>query len=316
MSDFPYILNAILPLYLMVGAGIILRYALGTGAAEARIVNRVCFYVFLPCMLFKNAYEADFAGIGSPWLYVWSVAGFVLTGIFGILYAKKTVPDLAKAAAFAHSAIRKNTSLLGIPLALRYLGEDKALPAILMTTVLLPCMNIYGIVELSYFMNAGKSKKKALLGVAKGFATNPLIIALVLGFAANFLKVPVPDFLFSTVKGLAQAASPCAMVAIGMGFTFAGLRRNGKLVFQATFINIVLQPLFIVGIGVLLGFRGMDLTVLFLAWVVPCAANSAVISQSMGADGELSGEIVMTTTAFSMITIILGLMLMKSTGLM
>lgn len=316
MSDLPYILNAILPLYLMVAAGIVVRYCLKTGAAEARILNRVCFYVFLPCMLFKNAYEADFSGLGSPWLYTWSVLGFAITGVLGIMYAKKTIPDIKKAAAFAHSAIRKNTSLLGIPLALRYLGEDKALPAILMTTVLLPCMNIYGIVELTYFIRSDKDKGGAILRVFKGMLTNPLIIALALGFSANFLKVPVPDFLYSTVKGLSQAASPCAMVAIGMGFTFASLKADGVLVWKATFINIVLQPLFIVGIGVLLGFRGMDLTVLFLAWVVPCAANSAVISQSMGADGELSGEVVMTTTACSMVTIVLGLMLVKSLGLM
>jgi len=59
------------------------------------------------------------------------------------------------------------------------------------------------------------------------------------------------------------------------------------------------------------GFRGVELFSIYLIFAVSTAANSGVISASMGCDGELAGEIVLTTTLFSLPTMLAGLMLLE-----
>lgn len=313
MSDFVFILNAVLPLFLMILAGVLIRNLLHYGDAQAQTVNRVVYYVFLPCMLFRNALTSDFSGMPSVWLYVYGAFGLVVTGLICVWAAAKGIPDKKQAGAFAHCAIRTNSALFGIPLAVRYLGEAESFPAVLMVTVLLPVLNVYGIATLSYF--SGKKNENVFVRVVKGLVKSPLIISLALGFLLKALRIQIPDFLDDTVKTLGSAASPAAMVAIGMGFSMKGIRKNLGLVSAASAVKTVVQPLILTLAAILIGFRGMELLVIFLSFSVPSAANSAVICGAMDSDSELAGEIVIGSTLFSMFTIVCGLTVLKSLGL-
>jgi len=104
MDNFFFILNAILPLFLICLAGVGLRHFLKYGDREASVVNRVCYYALLPCLLFRNAYNSDFSAIRSAWPYVYAVVFFCIWSFVVTVIAKHTVEDPKKAGGFAHSA--------------------------------------------------------------------------------------------------------------------------------------------------------------------------------------------------------------------
>ena len=50
---------------------------------------------------------------------------------------------------------------------------------------------------------------------------------------------------------------------------------------------------------------------LFVLFSAPTAVSSYVMSKNMGGDGDLASQIILVTTFFSMITITLGIYLLK-----
>ena len=308
MDRFFFILNAILPLFLICLVGIILRHFLKYDDRQANVVNRVCYYALLPCLLFRNAYNSDFSAIRSAWPYVYAVVCLFLWSIVMTVFAKRTVDDPRKAGGYVHSVVRTNSALFGLPLAIRYLGETEALPAIVMTTVMLIALNLSGSTILSYF---SPTRKSSLSGIIRSVVTSPLIIALALGFLAKGLAIPIPTAINETLKSLASASSPLAMIAIGMGFNLKTFQSDRRLVVSGTVLRLVVIPLITTLGAILLGFRGVELFSVYLIFAVSTAANSGVISASMGCDGELAGEIVLTTTLFSLPTMLAGLMLLE-----
>lgn len=118
-----------------------------------------------------------------------------------------------------------NTILLGVPLVLRALGDEGAVPMFLI-------LSIHGITlftATTVFMelsNKGDSSLAALpLKVLKGMITNPIILGLAGGLIANLTGFTLPGILDDVGRLMQAAASPCALFALGTTvarFGFAG----------------------------------------------------------------------------------------------
>ena len=80
---------------------------------------------------------------------------------------------------------RSNFALFGLPLALSLCGTGKIGPTSILVGFTVPLFNILAVVCLESFRGGKPSIKK----IAKGIATNPLIIASVLGIVFYFLKI-------------------------------------------------------------------------------------------------------------------------------
>lgn len=314
MSELLFTINAVIPLFIIVLIGVLLRRALSIETKQASFLNRICYYALIPCSLFTSAYKCDFSVISDVWLYVFGAVSFILSVPPIMLLAGKLTTDKRKAGAFANSAFRPNCVLLGIPLAVSVLGETDSFPAVLMAMVLPPLFNALGVFVLTYF--ARGEKRVNVSALCKSIVTNPLILSIVLGFLFNALHVPLPELVASPISKLAGAASPLAMLSIGLSFELTRLRGDRKLILIGAAIKIVLLPLLFTLIAVLLGYRGNALFAIYLIHAVPTAANGAVIADSMGCDGALAGEIVLITTMASAFTLVGGILLLRHFALL
>ena len=75
------------------------------------------------------------------------------------------------------------------------------------------------------------------------------------------------------------------------------------------------MPAIFVTAAVLCGFRGIELVSMTVLFMSPSAVSSYTMAQQMDADGELAGQQVVFSTAFSIISIFLIVLLMKTIGL-
>ena len=144
---------------------------------------------------------------------------------------------------------------------------------------------------------------------------NPLIIGSALGILALLLKITLPGFLVSAVKGIGSAATPLQLFLLGAFFRFDGLRQYRRELTTVTLGKLVVVPAALLSAAALLGFRGVEFVSLLGIFASPTAINSFTMAQQMGGDEELAGDIVIVTSAASAFTFCGWIFLFKSLGI-
>ena len=312
MSNFLFAVDRVLPLFIMVLVGVLLRRL---GWIDERVMpalNNICFNLLLPCMIIDSALGSDLSSLNSPLMYIYAVIAYTVYVLILVLCSHRLIKDPKRAGAFAHASFRSNTVLIGIPLIVSVLGSERALPAILLIILLGPFDNIYGILVLQYFSKSQERNiKKELLDVFR----NPMVIAAILGIVLLLLDWELPRFLTSTISSFGGAALPVSMLIIGARFQLHTLREDSGLVLLSSLIKLVIMPTaFAVG-GYACGVRGIELFSLWMVLAMPTAAASSVITELMGCDGHLGDEMTLASTALSTITMIAGISLFAAWGL-
>jgi predicted permease len=121
--------------------------------------------------------------------------------------------------------------------------------------------------------------------------------------------------LITTGNYFAELALPLALVGIGGSLNIEKLKRASMLAFSSSIIKIVILPLILTLAAIFLGYRNNDLGIMFIVFACPTAIASFVMADVMGANSKLAGNIIMITTLGSVFTIAIGILLLKSFGL-
>ena len=102
---------------------------------------------------------------------------------------------------------------------------------------------------------------------------------------------------------------------MGASFTFASVREHRHLLTVCLLGKLVLLPAVWLVVGALLGFKGAQLCALMIIFAAPTALTSFPMAKEMGGNSALAGEIVVFTSAFSMLTTFLWIWLLGGLGL-
>ena len=121
----------------------------------------------------------------------------------------------------------------------------------------------------------------------------------------------LPYAIEKTVIDFGKVATPLALMALGGEFKFSKVKGDIKQLMVSVAGKLVISPLFMVTAGILLGFRNEILVPILLMSGAPTAVSSYTMAQQMGGDGELAGEIVVFTTAMSIVSIFLWVFVLK-----
>ena len=79
----------------------------------------------------------------------------------------------------------------------------------------------------------------------RGLFSNPVIVALLLGFTWNLLSLPVPAPVNELTRLLGQAATPCALFATGAALSQYRIAGNLAESLWLVSVKIILQPLLV-----------------------------------------------------------------------
>lgn len=314
MDNFMFAVNAVLPLFVIMGFGYLIKQLRWLPDSFAEIFNRFCFDFALPCSLFRTTYSSNIAANFNPSLIGAMAALIVFELIAGALIFPIFVKDRKKLGTLIQSAFRTNAVILGLPLGRNLFGEANMLPITLVVATSVPLFNLLAVLVLSaYGDNDGQ--KVTFMSFIKQVVKNRLIWGTVLGLGFSLLNIKLPDIVMTPVGDLAAVSGPLAMMALGAQFSFANARQNRVLNTMAVTLRLVVLPLIVVPVLALLGFRGAELGALFVISAAPVATSAFVMARSMGCDGDLAGEIVVLSTFFSVFTIFGGVLMLRTFGL-
>jgi len=93
---------------------------------------------------------------------------------------------------------------------------------------------------------------------------------------------------------------------------FGNMLKNIKYLISVNLLRLIVNPLITIGIGKLIGFQGIELVALLSMSACPTAVASYTMAKEMKADGDLAGEIVATTSMFSILTIFCWVLILKN----
>ena len=314
-----------MPIILTIAVGYALKKI---GLLESNValkLNTLVFRVFLPVMLFLNVYNIqNFADIDLSFV-LYAVAITIVIFLIGIPVMGYLFKENRQRSSMLQGIFRANYALVGIPLAQSLFGAEGSIMASLLSAFIVPVFNILAVITLTIY-SAG-DKKPSLSAVIKGIAKNPLIQGIFCGFVALAIRAIFVELgiefrlsqitpIFKTLQNLSIIATPLALLVLGARFELSSIPHLKKHIIIGTINRCLIVPFIGISVALLLDrFSGAQFATFVACFCTPVAVSSVPMSQEMGADAELMGQLVVWTTIFSAFSIFLASFVLKSIGI-
>jgi hypothetical protein len=314
MPLFVDILTIVLPVFLVIVLGYLLRRLELIDATFLYQTNRLVYYICLPLLLFYKIGTADFFANFNGALVIGSAmaiaAGFLLSYGYAAL---RGYPPAARGA-FSQGAFRGNLAYMGLAIVFNAYGETGFTRAGILMGFLVPVLNLFAVLALLLPHRRSDGGQGAVFWV-KQLVGNPLIIASFAGIAWSYLQLPVPVILDRSLHIATGMTLPLALIAIGGSFSLEKLKGDLVRAAFATGFKLIWLPLIAAGLLLLLGVGGQELAIGVLFAGTPTATATYIMAHQLKGDAELAGSIVMMSTALSAVTYTVALLMLRSFGL-
>lgn len=315
MSTFFTTLNIVLPISLLIFLGFFLRYTGILDEPGCARMNRFCFNVLVPAMVFYNIYTADLSTFSNPRLLLFCMVS--VTAVFAVLMliVPRLERDRSRAGVMIQGIFRSSFVVLGMGLATSmYPGEDMSIIAIA-STVVAPLFNAYAVICLEVF--SGKQKKPDLRKIALDVLKNPLILCSVLALCLLLAGIRFPSAIDTTIKNISSTATTISLIVLGGGLTFQGIGSYRKELAAAVAGKLLLLPLVFIPLAVWMGFSRMELLCIMILFSSPSPVTASIMARNTeGADWQLAGQIVVFSTALSVVSLFCIIYTLLSMGLL
>lgn len=312
MEDILFSLNTVAPIFILVAAGYFMTRIHLWNGEFLKMANKICFTVFLPVLLFYNIYKSDFSKIFDPKLILFIILAVTVLFLVAMLVIPLFTKDGGRRGAIIQALFRSNYLLLGVPICQSMFGDAGGAAASVAAAFVIPYFNILATFVLSiYSRDQVTTWKSVLLKIAK----NPLIIGSMLGILAVAVGLKLPAPIEKTLMDVKGIATPLSLLILGGDFEFRELMSNIAPVILTTLGRLIIVPGIMIPVAVMLGFSGTALGVLISVFCTPVAVSSYVMTRQMHGDYELAGQLVVSTTFFSMFTIFLFVYGLRLAGL-
>lgn len=310
MENLIISLNTVLPLFFSISLGYFLKRIHMLDENSLNRVNKLCFKVFLPIYLFNNLYTTNLSAAFNGKLILFAFLAVMTLYVVLMLVIPRVEQENSRRGVMIQGIFRTNFALLGLPIATSLCGEANIGPTSLLIGLFVPVYNVLAVITLETFRGGKPDLKK----IGKGVITNPLIIASVLGALCNLAKLDFPFAVEKTIVDLSRVATPLSLVTLGGFFTFGKIREYVKQLSIVVVGKLIISTLVVVTVAILMGFRNETLVPLMIMFAAPTAVSSFPMAQQMDGDADLAAEIVVFTSAISIVTIFFWIFILKQLG--
>jgi hypothetical protein len=293
-------LNVLFPILVLVSVGYFLARR---GYLDGEKLSKLSFWFLSPALIFSGLLENEIA----PEIF-FEFAIFIVLSSLIMWFVALSSGRLAKlgsdtSAALALSLVFPNSGNYGLPLLLFAFGEEAFALGVVYISVSTFVMSTLGVVISTW----GESFSfKPFLNIFK----TPIFYAVVLAVIIKSFEIEIPLFVIRPIDLLAQAAIPMLLVLLGTQLIGVQLGKRIKLISYATVLRLAAAPLFAWGLVTLLGFTGLLYKVAIIESSMPVAVNALVLATFYGRDPRLVSSVVLTTTALSIISLTILLLLL------
>ncbi|MFA0086512.1 transporter [Vibrio sp. 10N.286.49.C2] len=302
------------PICLMLILGVVFKRVGLINENFIEVASKLVFQVTLPAMLFLSIVtsEHDFSAASQfvGFSLIASITFFIFTTIT-VNYWFKNSPDKG---VIIQGGYRSNTAIIGLAYVANAYGDQGVAVAALYVAATTFLYNIQAVICLTPKSEASGAQAGKVM--VRTLTKNPLIIAIVLGMAFYLLSIPVPTIAVDAGNYFARMTLPLALLCTGGSLNLSSMKKEQGASWFATGYKLVLAPLCITFAAYLMGFKGIEMGVIFFMNAAPVAAASYVMARAMGANSTLAANIIAFSTVLSAITCTLGIVILSSMNLL
>jgi predicted permease len=299
------VLNSALPIFALILTGFICGYFGAFDRIATDNLNRFAVYLALPSLMFvamskitpDQVRQLGFIGAFVGGIAVSFATAFVISRLRGRRVANASIEGL--------DAGYSNVGFMGIPMCLLVFGPESA-PASIIATLFTACvLFLFAVIVVEIDLQKGDRFWPTVGKTVGSLLSSPLLIAPVAGLAVGLsgLKLPAPLESFTTLLG--GAASPAALVCIGL---FLAQERvvshDAKSIGILVALKLILQP----AVTAFLAFKVFSMPPLWshsavILSALPIGSGPFTIAKLYGLEAGVTSGSILASHIFAVLTV-------------
>ena len=302
------LLNPVLPVFAILGLGMLFARRGLFDAAAAGVLNRFVFYIGAPVLLFSLLSQAQIADFKWPVLGLYFVSELAVYALGATLARWVFKREWRESLLLGMTACFVNHVFFVLPMARVLYGDAASAPITAIITVDSVLIFALTIVGLELGGPGAHSGRKVLTLLLR----HPLLQGIAAGVAVNLLGIPLHDGVNTFTRFVGAAASPLALFALGIILASTGDRAWDKVALAVAGLKVVLHPLLV---WVLLSslFLNSAVPTVDPAWINstllvaagPCGAMPFVLALQYRIPVATMARAIAYSTVISLITLAL-----------
>ena len=292
------VLDNVLPVFLLMGLGAVLRAAKLTTRDFYTISDKLIYFIFFPALLFGKISASQLTWSQAGPLAGGSLLAIFLVWLASLLYIRLFKVAPFQAGTFSQVSYRFNT-YVGMAVVISAHGAQGAVWFGIIISLAIPFINVLAVSTMIWFSGASYSLGQKLGMLVKAMLVNPLILACLAGLLYARLGPPLPQFFRNTLGLMSSITLPLALLSIGASLSLRLLKSRLGLNLAASGLKLVLLP--VVGGLILWGLGVDDLPwrVAMIYFTLPTATSAYILSTQMNSDTELASASIVLSTLLS-----------------
>jgi len=302
------IADLILPVFAVILTGWAVGYTGYLSRALSDALIHFAYNIAMPALLIVTiAQEPGHALVNWRFLVAFgggSVLCFIL--VFGIMSVYGS-PSLASRTMHGMAASMTNTGFVALPVLQAIYGQHAVLPAAIATVFVAVVMFPAAVVLLELGQWDAHGAGTAPMVTVKHVVLNPMVISTLIGMLLSVLDLRMPRPVTAYLGILADALTPCALFAIGLGLSIEGVRANIGRASLLSAVKLVIMPLIVYGLSVYLGLDPLYTIAAVICAAVPTAKTAYILAGEYRCEEMLVASTVSMTTLVSVISLVVWL---------
>jgi len=299
-------LMVVLPIFALILVGYVSRKIGVLGPNATTELNRFVVYLALPALLFDIMAHTTWAELYQPGFI--ATYGLSCAIIFAVTVAVRlrAPRHLADASIDGLNAAYANTGFIGFPLCLLLFGRASLAPTTIAAIMTVCVLFAVAIVLIEIGLQTETHPVHLARKVGLSLVKNPLLVAPVLGslLAASGFGVPASAETF--LKLLGSAASPCALVALGLflGQPSGATRQDTLASLVLVVLKLVFQPLVAWALAVyVFGLSPFLTHVTVVLAALPTGTGPFMLAKFYEREAAVTANAVLISTIGALVTI-------------
>src|SRR5215469_14341610 len=302
------IADLILPVFAVILTGWIVGYTGYLSRALSDALIHFAYNIAMPALLIVTiAQESGHSLINWRFLVAFgggSLLCFIL--VFGVMsmYVSRSI---ASRTMHGMAASMTNTGFVALPVLVAIYGQRAVLPAAIATVFVAVVMFPVAVILLELGQRDAHGSGTPPMVTVKHVVLNPMVISTLIGMLLSVLNLRLPGPVRVYLGILADALTPCALFAIGLGLSIEGLRANIGRASLLSAVKLVIMPVIVYGLSVALRLDPLYTIAAVICAAVPTAKTVYILAGEYHCEEMMVASTVSMTTLASIISLVVWL---------
>jgi predicted permease len=303
-------LQTLIPMFGLIACGIAWQL-FKPGETQNRFSRKVLtdfvYYLFLPALVLKVLWQAPLGFDSLRISFIAASSVIIWITVSRMVYRILRTTRQSSGALILASAF-PNATYLGLPVLENTLGEWAR--SIAIQYDLFACTPL--LLTLGILTARAYGEIKTVGNPVMALFKVPALWAAIMAIILNITHTAPPVWFRSLLELLASAVVPLMLVALGLSLELRSLKwRMIPVLTPVLIIQLIMMPLLAVLLAHISGLNDRYLVAVVLEAAMPCMVLGIVICDQFGLDTALFASAVTLSTALSIVTLPLWLLLLQ-----